>query len=156
MSNDRKSLYVTSLASGNRARVVDTATLAISAVPVNNGIYDQAEVDPVGHWVVLFGVQAPESTAMIYTIDTSTNKPVGELVKTFPGNTSPDGIGSAAFAPDGSSVWVLTACGGIANTPNCSTVDGSLLELVDFSFPSGALISATPVPNDSRTIAFPQ
>ena len=157
VSNDGKSLYVGNSIAGNatRIRVVNTATPAISAIPVNNLIVNGLVIDPLGHYAVLVG-QTRTPTAMAYMVNTSTNAPVAEFITTFPGNTSPLTVGSAAFAPDGNSVWMLLSCIGIVLVQNCTTVNNAAVELVGFSFPSGAVIGTTPVSSDARTIAFPR
>ena len=162
VSNDGNSLYVGNSIPGNpgRVRVVDTSTLAISAVPVNNPIFNGPIISPLGHWAVLAGeTQTP--SAMAYLVNTSTNKPVAEFLSSFPGNAGPAAVGdevdgSAAFAPDGKSVWMLLSCVGFISPPSCSTVDNAAVELVGFLFPSGEVISTTPVSSDAGTIAFPR
>ena len=86
-------------------------------------------------------------------LNTSTNTIVAQFFSSTPGNGEPVTDNNfAAFGPDGNSVWMVLACGGV---PYCTTVDGAATEVVGLSVPSGKLIAQFAVPSDSLNIAFP-
>ncbi len=58
-----------------------------------------------------------------------------------------------AFAPDGTSVWMLLKC--YPGSTNCTIPGGTGRAVFGISITAGAVIAETSVPSDAQTIAFP-
>ena len=157
-SLDGASLYVTNQpdAAINSVYVVNTATQAVSRFGVFQGTQiSRVAIDPVSHYGVFVdnASQAPQSTETAFLLNTSTNQLVEKLFSNAPGYGTVVSPGSGpVFAPDGKSLWMLLSCSD--QVPQCTLPSG--VTLVGISFPSGALISETPVDMYAAYIAFPR
>jgi hypothetical protein len=155
VSQDNGSLYITlQNSSAGGFFIVNTSTLAVIPKAFPYPPYGRAAVSPVGKYAIIFTSGNADNSTTAYVLNTSTNKIVSELFVDAPGGSQVGGgsIGQAApaaFAPDGKSVWMLLTCDSTNCTVQAPSVGG-------VSFPSGELISITPIQPDAKTIAFPQ
>jgi hypothetical protein len=160
VSQDNRSLYVTEYrATLSGLHIMNTSTLSVTTRNLPAEPNQAAVVNPAAGYAVVFIPESSQSSTTAYILNTSTNKFVGELFVNGPygaqvgANVALVPVAFAAFAPDGKSLWMIMSCEGVL--PSCTLP--SQRSLVGVSFPSGALIgTATALPNDATSIAFPQ
>ncbi len=130
VSQDGNTLYCGP--SGSTLSAVNTSTFAVTSLslPVTFTSLGAVAVRPVGNSAVVFG-NGPDGGAG-YLLNTSTN----QITETFP-VPSLDLV-SAAFAPNGNSIWFLAG-------PSSSE------SLIQESFPAGQEVTQTPAQGSSIT-----
>jgi DNA-binding beta-propeller fold protein YncE len=130
LSQDGNSLYVGP--SENSLTIVNTSSFAVTEIslPIALTSLGAVAVSPVGNMAVAYGNTS--TGALGYVVDTSTNQVTGQFP--VPGA----GISSAAFAPDGNSIWFLSG-----------TAPSEML--VQESFPEGVVVTQTPAQGNQIT-----
>jgi DNA-binding beta-propeller fold protein YncE len=128
LSQDGNTLYCGP--SGSTLSAVNTSTFAVTALslPFTLTSLGAVAVSPAGNSAVVFG-NGPDGGAG-YLLNTSTNQFTGSFP--VPG----EDLLSAAFAPNGNSIWFLAG-------PSSSE------SLVEESFPAGQVVSQTPAEGSS-------
>jgi DNA-binding beta-propeller fold protein YncE len=161
VSEDGTSLYVTLSSRSEYLYIVNTSSLAISRIQVSAHytIQGPVVVSPTGHYGLVFVGPNAEMSTTAFVLDTSTNTISKPFFGNAPGGASVVTVGfletgkPVAFAPDGTSVWMLLAC--YSGSTNCTTPGGTGKAVFGISITAGAVIAETSVPSDAESIAFP-
>ncbi len=163
VSQDGKSLYVVHGTASHAVYVVNTSTLAVSAIQVslNYAIEAPVAISPTGNYGLIFVGPNAEMSTTAFILDTTTNTITNPLFGNAPGgafvvpvySTASQG-NSVAFTPKGKSVWMLLEC--YPGATNCTIPGGTGRAVFGIQMgPGAAVIAETSVPQDAQTIAFP-
>jgi|SRR5579871_2611360 len=160
LSQDGQFLYVWSPAGSQYLAVVNTAALTYvwKAFPYRiTGV----AVNPVGNYAVVFVGPNAQASTTAYLFDPTANKTVAQLFGNGPDGTSVIPhystliANTAAFSPDGTSLWMLLWCD--PNATNCSVPGGTGRAVMGISMISPvSVISIMPLPRDAASLGMPQ